>query len=60
MEDGLRDLGHHGRRVAGELRLVRPAGRGATRRGASVVDGLAERGVLVRAGGALGRRARCA
>ena len=47
-----------GRRVAGELPLVRPA-RGR-RGGDEVVAGLAERGVLVRAGGALGRDGRAA
>ena len=54
MEDGLQRAGHPARRVAGELLLVRPAGRrGRPRRTSST--GLAERGVLVRAGSALGR-----
>ena len=50
---------HRARRVAGQLRLVRPA-RGRRRGRGRRRQGLAERGVLVRAGGALGRAGRAA
>ena len=57
-----RRLGHRARRLAGELRLVRPAAATTTRRRgrARVVEGLAERGILVRAGARWAAPARCA
>ncbi len=58
-EEGLRELGIEPADVAGQLLLVRRSARSATRTRSS--RGLAEQGVLVRAGTALGqRRARCA
>ena len=50
--------GPRARRVAGQLRLVRP--RRGPRRGRGRCAGLAERGVLVRAGAPLGPRGRAA
>ena len=55
LEDGPARARHRARGVAGQLRLVRPARRGRATASARSCRALAERGVLVRAGGALGR-----
>ena len=63
LEDGLRGLGiEPAESQANFVWFDLPRARTTSRRGrASVLRGLAERGILVRAGGALGpRRARCA